>query len=108
MIDLQIESPISLAEAAKSVPAARNGKRTHLSTILRWILKGAKSPDGILVRLEGIRLGGRWMTSRQALQRFAEALTPNLAGERPKTPRSTAARQRASDRATRELEKIGI
>jgi hypothetical protein len=27
------------------------------------------------VRLEAVRLGGRWLTSREALQRFADRLT---------------------------------
>jgi hypothetical protein len=108
MIDLRTEQPISLAEAARGVPAGRNGKRTHLSTILRWILQGAKGPGGVRVKLEGLRLGGRWMTSREALQRFAEALTPDLAGKPPRPPRSPAARERALRKADAELAKIGI
>ena len=108
MIDLQTEQPISLAEAARSVPAARNGKRTHLSTILRWIIQGAKGPCGTRVMLEGIRLGNRWMTSRQALQRFADRLTPDLETPQPNPPRSPAQRQEASERAERELAKFGI
>jgi len=108
MIDLQTEQTITLTEAARRVPAARNGKRTHLSTILRWILQGAKGPSGARVKLEGIRLGNRWMTSCEALQRFAEALTPNLASEGPRPPRSPAARRRASEGAERELTKFGL
>jgi len=107
MIDLQTEQPISLAEAARSVPAARNGKRTHLSTILRWILQGARAPGGGRVKLEGVRLGNRWMTSRQALQRFAERLTPSQEPP-PPSPRSPAARERADRRAEKELERLGI
>jgi hypothetical protein len=102
-IDLATETLVSLAEAAKSIPPSRNGRRTHLSTILRWILHGV---DG--VRLEGVRLGGRWLTSREALQRFAERLTPDLGANQPMPPRSRAARDRASARAEKELTKIGI
>ena len=51
---------------------------THIGTVLRWILTGLKSPAGELVRLEGIRIGGKWLTSKEAMQRFAERLTPDL------------------------------
>jgi hypothetical protein len=108
MIDINAETLLPLAEAAKTIPPARHGKRAHLSTLLRWVLKGAKAPDGSLVKLEGIRLGGRWLTSRQALQRFAERLTPDLEADRPRPPRSPGARERAARRAEKELERIGI
>jgi hypothetical protein len=108
VLDLAIETPLPLTTAAKLVPPGRNGKRTHLSTLQRWILLGVKSPSGEIVRLEGLRLGGRWLTSRQALQRFAERLTPAI-GDAPSPPhRTPGRRQQASERAARELEKEGI
>jgi hypothetical protein len=66
-----------------------------------------KSPSGDLVKLEACRLGGRWMTSREALQRFSERLTPEL-GAAQSTPRSPAARRKASDRAEQELQQLGF
>jgi hypothetical protein len=103
MIDLKTERPIPLAEAARLVPAARNGKRCHESTLFRWITKGIRG-----VKLEALRLGGRWVTSREALQRFAERLTPDLEATPRPVPRSPARRRRASERAAKELERIGI
>lgn len=99
-------------EAAHRLPA-RGGKGCHRSTLLRWISRGAKAPDGSMVRVEANRLGGRWMTSREAFQRFAERLTPELgqaegAARAAKVPRAPAARERASRRAERELAKVGI
>lgn len=109
MLDLTTEAPIPLAEAAKIVPPGRAGKKTHLSTLLRWIVHGAKDPAGNLIKLEALRLGGRWMTSREALQRFAERLTPPLdAVPRAEAPRPPSARSKAAERAGRELERIGI
>jgi hypothetical protein len=110
VIDLTTETPVPLAAAAKWVPPGRNAKRTHLSTLLRWILDGATAPDGSRVRLEAVRLGGRWMTTREALSRFATALTPRLDTVDMKSPqvRTATSRQRASDRAAAELEKLGI
>jgi hypothetical protein len=110
MIDLSSETPLSLASAAKLIPPARSGKATHLSTLLRWILHGARGPAGETVRLEAIRIGSRWLTSREAIQRFVERLTPRLgASDLPgSAPRGPGQRRRASDRAAAELEKAGI
>jgi hypothetical protein len=107
MIDLARESAISLKEAARLVPPARDGHRCHLSTLLRWILQGCRSPTGEVVRLEALRLGGKWITSREALQRFAERLTPHLEEAAP-APRSAQARSRASLHAEAELERHGV
>jgi hypothetical protein len=109
MIDLTTETPIPLATAAKLVPPARKGRRTHLSTLSRWILRGCRGPDGALVRLEGLRLGNRWMTTAAALQRFTQALTPALSDvSAPPLPRAPATRRRASERAEAELKQAGI
>lgn len=107
-IDLSTESTLSLAAAAKLVPPNRRGRPVTLSCVLRWVLDGVKTPDGRTVRLEAVRLGGRWLTSREALQRFAESQTPDLDRKAPPGPRSAAARKRRSERAARELERAGI
>ena len=108
MIELTCESVISLSQAADLLPPGRGGARPTLSCILRWILKGARSPSGELVRLEALRIGGRWVTSREALQRFAEALTPQLSGSPGSTPRSVSKRRQASELAARDLERLGL
>jgi hypothetical protein len=109
VIDLMTEAPIPLAAAAAIIPPGRNGRRTHLSTLLRWVLTGARGPDGSRVRLEAVRLGGRWMTTRAALQRFTERLTPRMGGaESTPAPRTSGKRLRASERAGAELERLGI
>jgi Protein of unknown function (DUF1580) len=108
MIDVASESLISLAQAARRLPAGRQERPVSTSCLLRWVLKGIPGPDGERVRLEAIRLGGRWLTSNEALARFAERLTPNLDAEASATPRTRAARERAAGRAERELDKLGI
>jgi hypothetical protein len=55
-----------------------------------------------------VRLGGRWVTSAEALARFAAALTPRLDDDPAPAPRSAQQRRQASERAERELEKAGI
>jgi hypothetical protein len=106
MNTLTNEQLLSFSQAAKRIPAGRNQRPTHVSTLVRWILAGVKGPNG-KVRLEAIRFGGRWLTSVEALERFAAAQTPNLA-DRPQLPRSPAARQRAIERADARLQKLGI
>jgi hypothetical protein len=110
VIDLLTETSLSLTEAARLLPCGRRNRKPHLSTLLRWVLTGAKSATGELVRLEALRLGGRWVTTREALQRFAERLTPSLYDppDAKQVPRLTKARQRASERAATALEKLGI
>ena len=108
MIDITHEQTISLTQAAAMLPTGRRGRPVHLSCVMRWILSGASAPDGRRVRLDAIRIGGRWITSREALQRFAEALTPDVMVSPISTPRTPTRRQRASERAARQLEDLGI
>lgn len=105
-IDLRNETLITLNQAAKMLPPGRRGRPVHLSCILRWILSGVRTSHG-RIRLEAIRMSGRWLTSIEALQRFAEAQTPALA-DPPPLPRTSMARQRASERAEAQLQKLGI
>jgi Protein of unknown function (DUF1580) len=68
-IDLKTEEAVTLAEAAKHLPALRKGRRIHLSTLYRWTSRGVSG-----VRLESLKLGRTVVTSKEALQRFAEKL----------------------------------
>src|SRR4051812_20328400 len=96
-IDLHSETVMGLGEAARRMPSAREGKPVNPSPLWRWIHAGVKTSSGQVVRLDALRLGGRWVPSLEALQRFADAQTPDLgeADTRP-TPRTPTARQRAS------------
>jgi hypothetical protein len=106
-IDLRTESPISLSQAARMLPPGRRGRPVTLSCLLRWVLDGVQTPNG-KVRLEAVRLGGRWITSVEALGRFAERQTPKLDRPAEAPPRTLRARQRAAERAGQELAKLGI
>jgi hypothetical protein len=107
-IDLATETIISLSQAARLLPPGRRGRPVTLSCVLRWVLSGTRGPAGTIVRLEALRLGDRWVTSREALQRYAERLTPRLDTSPTQVPRSPANRQRAAERAGRKLESLGI
>jgi hypothetical protein len=100
--DLLTEDTIRLEEAARIA-------RSHFTSVYRWVLRGLPGPDGQRVRLEAVRVGRAWITSREALARFAERLTPPLGeDDLPPTPRSRSARRRASERAAAALAARGI
>jgi hypothetical protein len=105
-IDLRNETILSLNQAAKMLPPGRRGRPVTLSCLLRWVLDGVNTPMG-RVRLEAIRMGGRWITSVEALERFADQLTPNLDKTSAPTPRSVLSRRHAAERAGKQLDKIG-
>lgn len=105
LIDLQREHLIPLREAAKLFPG-RGGRRCSASTLTRWILKGARGPDGTRVRLEAFKAGSRLLTSLEALQRFSAALL--LSPPATTAVRPPAVRDRALARAEAELERNGI
>jgi len=107
MIDLTREQALRLDEIAKLVPPSRGAGHTHVSTVYRWIVRGATTPSGRRVRLDATRIGGKWVSSREALLRFQAQLTPPLDHD-IRAPQSATARRRASERAEAELARVGI
>jgi Protein of unknown function (DUF1580) len=67
-MDMEKESLIRLAQAAQELPG-----RPHLSTVVRWSLRGIKG-----VRLETVVVGGRRFTSREAIRRFHASLNQTV------------------------------
>jgi hypothetical protein len=107
MNDILSETTMGLAEAGRRLPPSRSGRPPRLSTLLRWVLHGTKAPDGSIVRLEAIRLGSRWITSMEALRRWADRLTPTFGDQQPIPPRFPGQRRRAAERAGKRLEQMG-
>lgn len=70
------EKLMPLGRACTFLSASR-GEKVSPSALCRWILRGKEG-----VRLDGVRLnGGGWWTSREALSRFAAALSARVAGK---------------------------
>lgn len=61
--DLLTEDLLSMSQAARELP-----NRPNVSTLWRWANRGLKGN-----KLQVIRIGGRTLTSRQALTRFLRA-----------------------------------
>lgn len=60
---------ISFSTLARQIPPSRNGRPVAISTLHRWKL-GMQG-----VRLDAVRIGGRWYTSIAAFQKFCDELT---------------------------------
>jgi hypothetical protein len=108
--NLLTEKLISISQAARLIPGYRRTARTaHPSCVFRWMRDGVRLPTGELLRLEGFRLAGRWLTSREALARFVDRQNAGReSASAPPAIRTPTRRQRAADRAARKLEKLGI
>jgi hypothetical protein len=99
MVALLSETLVTLTEASKKLP-----NRPHASTIWRWYKVGVRGR-----RLETIVMGGRRLTSLEALSRFAGALTAARDGI-PATPPPRTSRQRQAAIRTAEaaLDRAGV
>jgi hypothetical protein len=106
--EIQRGGGLSLAAAGRLFPAHRGAGSVSPSTVFRWARKGLKSPDGRLVRLEAVRVGARWLTSRAAVTRFVAALTAGADPTDSEAPRSPVCRTRASEAAEKELRRLGV
>src|SRR5260370_34497545 len=106
-INVTTEKLISLAQAARRLPAGRLDRPVSPETLTRWIIKGVPLPDGRVDKLDGVRLGSRWITSEEAVARFVAAQTPDVdrAMDPPKPVRPN---DRAAARAGERLKVIGI
>ena len=107
------EGPLGVCEIARLAGKFRRGRPTHASTVTRWITVGVALEGGAVLKLEGVRLNGRWVSSRAALVRFIAAQQVARASGRSRTAPVQVARRnrdvgRASERAASRLEAAGI
>ncbi len=65
---------IGLAKAARMLPPLRGDAPVSPTTIWRWKAHGVRGPGGCTIRLRTYRVGGRTVTSVEALQEFLAAL----------------------------------
>jgi hypothetical protein len=95
-INLHAERILTIREAVEELPCLCGGKQVHRNTIYGWMKRGAGG-----VRLESLKVGRTTVTSREALQRFAER-------EYSPPPDRTQGPSRATLSAERELDRHGI
>jgi hypothetical protein len=98
------EPHITPTALARLVCLEQTSRPIHAGTIIRWITRGV-CVRGQTVKLDAIRLGGRWVTSRSALDRFMARLTAASSAEA--APPSVATPATEDERADRELSSQG-
>lgn len=94
MIDLATEHLLTLERAAERLMVSK-------SALYGWITHGSNG-----IRLEAAKVGGRWRTSEEALQRFSDGLTPNH-GSSPSpspSPRPTTVMSKERERHLKEVD----
>lgn len=90
------EQGLPLVEAVE----AETGRRPHWSTVMRW----CQSPNKHGHRLQSWFIGGRRVTSREAVRRYMEANTAAANNVLP--PSTTAQKSKAHADAKRELASV--
>ena len=71
------EAKISLGTAASLPELQIDGKAPNQTCLWRWAREGLHQ-DGRTVYLESLKIGGRLVTSREAVHRFLEALQDGM------------------------------
>src|SRR5579859_5047510 len=88
------ENKLTFSQAAREFPGYRGSPFYSPTTIFRWATRGVLMPGAKRLRLEAIRIGARWLTSMEAIQRFIDAQTeaklPVLSDAVPMPGRSIA------------------
>ena len=68
------ETVRTTAQVSRLIRSDAGQGHVHPATVLRWILDGIQVGDG-RVHLEAVRVGSRWLTSDEAVRRFADQIT---------------------------------
>lgn len=84
------EDLITFPQLAKRLPRRRRGRPVAVSTVGRWRYPGVKG-----VRLEAVRLGGAWVTSVQAFDRFVARTTAAASGDTCSAERITSGKAKS-------------
>jgi hypothetical protein len=92
-----------LAEAGRRLGRHFGDKPVAPCTMYRWVRKGVSG-----IKLEGVRLGGRWVVSEAALSRFVAKVTQAKTGAPVRGAMSGESNRRRDDQVSRQLEEFGI
>lgn len=99
---------LTIRQVVARLPGSRGARRVHPATVTRWILFGCPARDGCRVKLAATRAGSRWLVLESDLKAFFDALAADPTATPTQQPtRTLIARQNASERAARELERMG-
>jgi hypothetical protein len=108
LVDILKEDRLTLEEA-RSVLGTQQ-KPCNFATVWRAIKTGTLLPDDSRCYLEAVKVGGRWVTSREAIGRYVEATTAAWLKREPTAPVRALSKTRLAEQARvdRALERMGI
>ena len=89
MADILSEHCLGISAAARYLAEIDPAGAHNPAKVWRWMSAGVANPDGQRVTLERARLGRRWLTSREALSRFAARLATSASPTPGVVSRST-------------------
>src|SRR4051812_40605845 len=104
MSSVASEPHITPSALSRQVCLEGESRPVHTGTVIRWITRGVRV-RGQIVKLEALRLGGRWVTSTKALDRFMAKLTAATSAE--PTPPPLEAQDTQDERDNRDLSNDG-
>jgi hypothetical protein len=108
MSTMSLADEIATTGGVSLIELARQ-HRTAPSTVFRWVQRGLPIGNGTRAKLEAVRRGRRWLTSRAAVARFFACLPTNSTPTAMRPIRTPAKREAASKVATKLLhDKYGI
>ncbi len=64
---IRSENPVDLQKAASIFPRGDLFRSVSVRSVFRWIIGGKRG-----IKLEAVRIGGKWYTSVEAISRFCE------------------------------------
>ena len=106
---LMSETKELLCVLARDFRSNRNTGFITAGALWRWCSKGVQGPGGRIVKLEYLKIAGRFYSSRAAIERFIVAQQDeDETAPMPIPARSPGKRQRASEKAAEQLAAAGI
>jgi hypothetical protein len=100
VLDHRSEQLIPLSQVPDHLPRTNAGNRPHPATIYRWVSRGIRG-----TKLETIRIGGRRLTSVEAIDRFIEC-TSRRKEANPKPELSPVNHRKRVEKASRRVKEI--
>jgi hypothetical protein len=87
------EDKLSLEEARPLL--GTGGKPCDFATIYRAVTAGHLLPNGERLKLEAARIGGKWVTSRLAIERYVIAMTAGWTDDESGSPTVATKREKS-------------
>jgi hypothetical protein len=97
-----------VGQVAAKVKSTKNDRTIHSTTVLKWIKRGVRLPDGTTLKLRATKRPGGWMIAPADLGEFLEVYAA-AAAEEVSSPAPVGDRRRKElDLVDRRLEAAGL